>query len=147
MKPPAPRRRRRQQTKRLRGAARIGLDIVVDSRLWQVERGVGAWLRRALCEAAAMAATKGGELAIVLTDDSAIRALNRDWRGKDTATNVLSFPAPIHSRRGSTGACWMIRRGCRSAAQCGKTPSSSCPLTLPHAGRCTTASTARGCSQ
>jgi probable rRNA maturation factor len=41
-----------------------------------------------------MAATKGGELAIVLTDDSAIRALNRDWRGKDTATNVLSFPAP-----------------------------------------------------
>ena len=101
MKSPAPRRRRPQQTKRLRGAARIGLDVVVDSRLWQVERGVRAWLRRALREAAAMAATKGGELAIVLTDDSAIRALNRDWRGKDTATNVLSFPAPIHSRRGN----------------------------------------------
>ena len=53
MKSPAPRRRRPQQTKRLRGAARIGLDIVVDSRLWQVERGVRAWLRRALREAAA----------------------------------------------------------------------------------------------
>jgi probable rRNA maturation factor len=33
------------------------------------------------------------ELAIVLTDDSAIRLLNRDWRGVDAATNVLSFPA------------------------------------------------------
>ena len=27
------------------------------------------------------------------TDDSAIRALNRDWRGHDAPTNVLSFPA------------------------------------------------------
>src|SRR6185295_7975932 len=32
------------------------------------------------------------ELAIVLTDDSAIRTLNRTWRGKDEPTNVLSFP-------------------------------------------------------
>ena len=29
----------------------------------------------------------------MLTDDLAIRALNRDWRGKDKPTNVLSFPA------------------------------------------------------
>ena len=28
----------------------------------------------------------------MLSDDAAIRALNRDWRGKDAATNVLSFP-------------------------------------------------------
>jgi len=28
----------------------------------------------------------------VLTDDSAIRQLNRAWRGVDAATNVLSFP-------------------------------------------------------
>jgi probable rRNA maturation factor len=33
-----------------------------------------------------------GELAVVLTDDVAIRALNRTWRGKDVPTNVLSFP-------------------------------------------------------
>jgi probable rRNA maturation factor len=33
------------------------------------------------------------ELAIVLTDDSASRLLNRAWRGVDAATNVLSFPA------------------------------------------------------
>jgi probable rRNA maturation factor len=69
------------------------LDIIVDSPLWQAQRGVKAVLRRAIAEAAGMAATTGGELAIVLTDDSAIRALNRDWRGKDQPTNVLSFPA------------------------------------------------------
>lgn len=31
------------------------------------------------------------DLSIVLTDDETIRALNRDWRGKDRATDVLSF--------------------------------------------------------
>jgi probable rRNA maturation factor len=71
----------------------LGIDIVLDSPLWKAEPGIRAVLRRAVNAAAAMAATKGGELAIVLTDDSAIRALNRDWRGKDRATNVLSFPA------------------------------------------------------
>ena len=69
------------------------IDIMVDSPLWKSQRGVKAVLQRAIGEAAAMAATSGGELAIVLTDDSAIRALNRDWRGKDQPTNVLSFPA------------------------------------------------------
>jgi probable rRNA maturation factor len=69
------------------------IDIMIDSPLWKAQRGIKAVLQRAICEAAAMAATSGGELAIVLTDDSAIRALNRDWRGKDQPTNVLSFPA------------------------------------------------------
>jgi probable rRNA maturation factor len=85
------------------------IDIVVESPLWKAQRGVRAVLQRAIGEAAAMtaisggkaaalAATSGGELAIVLTDDSAIRALNRDWRGKDQPTNVLSFPAPAPAR-------------------------------------------------
>ena len=69
------------------------IDIMIASPLWKAQRGVRTLLQRAICEAAAMAATNGGELAIVLTDDSAIRTLNRDWRGKDQPTNVLSFPA------------------------------------------------------
>lgn len=32
-------------------------------------------------------------LSIVLTDDSSIRELNRNYRGVDSATDVLSFPA------------------------------------------------------
>jgi probable rRNA maturation factor len=31
------------------------------------------------------------EIAVLLADDDAVRDLNRDWRGKDTPTNVLSF--------------------------------------------------------
>ena len=70
----------------------LAVDIVVESPLWKAQRGADAMLRRALAAAAALAPSEG-ELAVVLTDDSAIRALNRDWRGKDAATNVLSFPA------------------------------------------------------
>ena len=33
------------------------------------------------------------ELSLLFSDDAHIRVLNRDWRGKDKATNVLSFPA------------------------------------------------------
>lgn len=32
------------------------------------------------------------ELSILLTDDAEQHALNREWRGKDSSTNVLSFP-------------------------------------------------------
>ena len=31
-------------------------------------------------------------ISVLLTDDEGIRALNRDFRGKDAATDVLSFP-------------------------------------------------------
>jgi len=34
----------------------------------------------------------GGELSIVFTDDASVRRLNARYRGKDRATNVLSFP-------------------------------------------------------
>jgi len=33
------------------------------------------------------------EVSIVLADDDFVRALNRDYRGRDEPTNVLSFPA------------------------------------------------------
>ena len=32
-------------------------------------------------------------IAVVLADDRTLKDLNRDWRGKDAPTNVLSFPA------------------------------------------------------
>lgn len=33
-----------------------------------------------------------GELSVVLSDDAQVQILNRDYRGKDAPTNVLSFP-------------------------------------------------------
>jgi len=69
------------------------VDVLVESKLWKEPRVVKSLVQRAIKEAAATVSTSGAELAIVLTNDSAIRALNRDWRGTDAATNVLSFPA------------------------------------------------------
>lgn len=34
---------------------------------------------------------RAGEIAIVLADDATTRALNRDWRGMDHATDVITF--------------------------------------------------------
>jgi probable rRNA maturation factor len=48
-------------------------------------------VRRAVRRAAAALSTRAAELAIVLTDDAAMRRLNRMWRGVDAPTNVLSF--------------------------------------------------------
>ena len=42
---------------------------------------------------AGLAAEPETELSLLFTDDAHITALNRDWRGKDKPTNVLSFPA------------------------------------------------------
>src|SRR3974390_1175097 len=53
----------------------------------------------ALAEATALLALRRGEapaatvVDITLTDDEEQRTLNRTWRGKDAATNVLAFPA------------------------------------------------------
>ena len=49
-------------------------------------RGLGAWLAKAA------PADARGEVAIALVSDGRIRALNRTFRGKDSATDVLSFP-------------------------------------------------------
>jgi probable rRNA maturation factor len=69
------------------------IDIMVESARWKAKRNTTALLQRAIEAAAAAVPTAGGEVAIVLTDDKAIRALNRDWRHKNAPTNVLSFPA------------------------------------------------------
>ena len=38
------------------------------------------------------------ELSVLVVDDTAMRALNRRWRGKDRATDVLSFPTSEPNR-------------------------------------------------
>jgi len=52
-----------------------------------------ARLRR-LLQGAAQALGVSGEVALVLTRDPAVRALNARYRGKDKPTDVLSFPGP-----------------------------------------------------
>ena len=50
---------------------------------------------RAVLEALKQSGAKvkgAAELSILLTNDEEQHALNKEWRGKDSSTNVLSFP-------------------------------------------------------
>ena len=71
------------------------VEIAVESPLWE-----GLDLQRLTQEAVDAALAEGGvavapgaELSALFCDDAAIRVLNRDWRGFDKPTNVLSFPS------------------------------------------------------
>jgi probable rRNA maturation factor len=83
------------------------VEILVNSPLWRNARGIRTVLRHAIAEAGSATANEG-DLAIVLSDDEAIRLLNRHWRRKDRPTNVLSFPAarrsggPSKTRQGAS---------------------------------------------
>jgi probable rRNA maturation factor len=77
--------------------AAISLDVTIDSALWQAEPQVETVICGAIEAAAEVVRAlprASGEVSVVLTDDTRIRALNRQWRNIDKPTNVLSFPAP-----------------------------------------------------
>jgi probable rRNA maturation factor len=72
------------------------IDIQMQSALWNAQPLASQTVREAVDAAAGALSTEGGEVSILLTDDSEIARLNRDWRGIDKPTNVLSFPASSH---------------------------------------------------
>ena len=53
---------------------------------------VPAELREPVAAALAAAGVEDGHLALEIVDAERIRALNREYRGKDEPTDVLSFP-------------------------------------------------------
>ena len=69
------------------------IDVIVRSAHWRKRATAKTIVKKAVLAAAEAVSTPPAELAIVLSDDSTIRTLNRDWRGKNAPTNVLSFPA------------------------------------------------------
>ena len=71
------------------------IDITVDSDGWREDvPDPDAVVRRALGAIWPLIPDpKIGELSIALIRDAAIQTLNRDYRGKDKPTNVLSFPS------------------------------------------------------
>lgn len=73
----------------------LKLDIAIQDKAWDAVFGDP----KDMCIRAISAAidTLGtpdlGELSIAFVDDAAIKTLNNDFRGKNTPTNVLSFPS------------------------------------------------------
>jgi probable rRNA maturation factor len=79
------------------------IDVIVESAEWPAD--AESIVRRALAQAAEAAPGQraDGALAVLLTDDAAVRRLNATWRGLDKPTNVLSFPAPPNDPSGALG--------------------------------------------
>jgi probable rRNA maturation factor len=78
----------------------FSVDLQFGDPRWRKSRGLAARLQ----SAAEMALRRGraprnAALTILLADDAQLRALNRDFRGKNKPTNVLSFPAPENEER------------------------------------------------
>ncbi|MFN4288331.1 MAG: rRNA maturation RNase YbeY [Brevundimonas sp.] len=68
-----------------------GVEVVIEDEGWSrrladAPARIETWVRAAL-------GGVSGEVAVLLTSDEAMRVLNRDLRGRDRPTNVLSFPA------------------------------------------------------
>jgi probable rRNA maturation factor len=70
----------------------VELDLIIDDPHWGEEARRVSVCERAL--AAGCSVSPGtGTVCILLTNDDALQALNRQFRGKDAPTDVLSFSA------------------------------------------------------
>ena len=69
-----------------------GISVVIEEPRWREDAALLRLIRRA--SRLALHEKTGAALTILLTDDARLRALNAAFRGKDKATNVLSFPSP-----------------------------------------------------
>ena len=91
-------------------AARLRVSVATPDGLNVATRGLGPWVSRI-----APAKAKG-DLSIAIVSDRRMRALNRQFRGKDYATDVLSFPS---EERGFLGdiviASGVLKRQAREA--------------------------------
>jgi probable rRNA maturation factor len=79
------------------GGRALKLDVAYGTRAWTPPPSrMTTWAAAALGKQG-----EGREIAVRVVPADESRALNRLWRGKDKPTNVLSFPAPAQSRRGT----------------------------------------------
>src|SRR5258708_7351548 len=81
-----------------RGAARLDLTTIERTARVPTARTLSRFLREAQA-----AVRLRGLVSVLLTTDVAIRRLNKTFRGKNRATDVLSFPAGEASRGGEAG--------------------------------------------
>ncbi len=69
------------------------IEVLVADPAWRKAEPRAASLVKAAARAALKHEGRSGDLAVLLADDERLRALNGAFRGKDAATNVLSFAA------------------------------------------------------
>jgi probable rRNA maturation factor len=72
------------------------LSTLVECESWNEHEGFEALASAVIAKAVAatkIKLAKGAEVSLLLCDDARIRDINREWRGLDKPTNVLSVPA------------------------------------------------------
>ena len=122
-----------------------GIELLHEGGAWDMD-ALGAVAARAVPAAiAAVAPGLAPEIAILACDDDRIAALNRDFRGKAHATNVLSWPAadlapatpggrPAPPREAALGDIAIAHDTCaREAAEQGKAMDDHVTHLLVHA--------------
>ena len=90
MPPPAPRTATATATKAIGS-----VEVLVTVRRALPAARVRAWTRSLLSKTGAK--RRSSSLSILLCGDTRMRSLNREWRGLDLPTDVLSFPSGGHS--------------------------------------------------
>jgi probable rRNA maturation factor len=84
-----------------------GIVLVVEDAKWRSHRGLQARLKAA-ADAARKTAKLRGDFTILLANNKRLRTLNRDFRGKDKPTNVLSFPSDEKAYRGDIALAYGV---------------------------------------
>ena len=80
------------------GDGPVEIEIAVEAGNWPERSELEVLAKRCLTVACQTAsadkgrACSGYTVSLLFTNDAAMRELNRTWRGRDKATNVLSFP-------------------------------------------------------
>jgi probable rRNA maturation factor len=69
------------------------IEVEVEAEAWTQALPDAEAVARGAAEAVLSDLEHEGDLVVLLADDEAVHALNRDHRGQDKPTNVLSFPA------------------------------------------------------
>ena len=88
-------------------------------------------LARFLTRARKVAAIKG-EITVLLGDDQRLRGLNRQFRGKNKATDVLSFPAAPNGEGVAGDLAISVETAARQAAEHGHTLDEELRILLLH---------------
>ncbi|MFN0024220.1 MAG: rRNA maturation RNase YbeY [Parvularculaceae bacterium] len=78
------------------------LDVIVEDARWALALGdAAAFAGKCRDAATALEPKLAAGAALLLADDATLQTLNRDFRGQDKPTNVLSFPAGASTGEGT----------------------------------------------
>ena len=101
-------------------SAAVPIEVQIDDPSWRV---LGSSLIAEVRRAAKLALTRadgvrqGAGLTLLLTSDLRVQALNRQYRGKDKPTNVLSFPSRSAGYLGDIAIAYGVTAGEAKAAK------------------------------